>query len=78
MELKDFISHFVEQFDDLDVSTINSETYFKEMDEWTSMAALMIIGMIDEEYGVQISSKDIRGAETIADLFELVKSRKNV
>ena len=71
MELKDFISQFVEQFDNLDVSTINGETYFKEMDVWTSMAALMIIG-------VEISAKDIRSAETIADLFELVKTRKNV
>ena len=78
MELKDFISQFVEQFDNLDVSTINGETYFKEMDVWTSMAALMIIGMIDDEYGVKISAKDIRRAETIADLFELVKTRKNV
>lgn len=78
MELKDFISQFVEQFDNLDVSTINGETYFKEMDVWTSMAALMIIGMIDDEYGVEISAKDIRNAETIADLFELVKTRKNV
>mgnify|MGYP005876614327 CR=1 FL=1 len=78
MELKKFISQFVEQFDNLDVSTINGETYFKEMDVWTSMAALMIIGMIDDEYGVEISAKDIRSAETIADLFELVKTRKNV
>ena len=29
MELKDFISQFVEQFDNLDVSTINGETYFR-------------------------------------------------
>lgn len=34
MELKKFISQFVEQFDNLDVSTINGETYFKEMDVW--------------------------------------------
>lgn len=78
MDLKDFICQFIEQFDNIDASAINGGTYFKEMDVWTSMAALMIIGMIDDEYGVEISAKDIRSAETIEDLFELVKTRKNV
>ena len=60
MELKKFISQFVEQFDNLDVSTINGETYFKEMDVWTSMAALMFLLLfsISREHLRQQLSKD--------------------
>ena len=75
MELKDFIENFAEQFDDTDISEINPETKFKELDEWSSLVALSIIAMVDEEYDVVIKGDDIRSSETIEDLFNIVKSR---
>ena len=35
-----------------------------------------IIAMIDEEYGVQLRGDDIRGAQTIGALYDLVQSRR--
>ena len=35
MELQEFIEKFAEQFDDTDVSELNPETEFKELDEWS-------------------------------------------
>ena len=32
--------------------------------------------MIDEEYGVQLRGDDIRGAQTIGALYDLVQSRR--
>ena len=75
MELKSFIENFAEQFDDTDISEINPETKFKELDEWSSLVALSIIAMVDEEYDVVIKGDDIRSSETIEDLFNIVKSR---
>jgi acyl carrier protein len=75
MELKSFIENFAEQFDDTDVNEIKSETKFKELDEWSSLVALSIIAMVDEEYDVVIKGDDIRNSETIEDLFNIVKSR---
>ncbi|MEO3487857.1 acyl carrier protein [Phocaeicola vulgatus] len=49
---------------------------FKSLDEWTSLAALSVIAMIDDEYEVSINGNDIRNLETIGDLFELIKSKK--
>lgn len=75
MELKDFIENFAAQFDDTDASEFTPETEFKALDEWSSLTALSIIAMVDEEYDITIKGDDIRDAETIEDLFSLVKAK---
>ena len=75
MEIKDFIENFADQFDDTDASVLTAETKFKELDEWSSLVALSVIAMVDDEYDVAIKGDDIRNAETIQDLFNVVESR---
>ena len=75
MELKDFIVNFAEQFDDTDASEIKAETVFKDLEEWSSLIALSVIAMIDEEYDITIKGDDIRNSDTIEDLFNIVKSK---
>ena len=75
MELKDFVKNFIDQFDDTDANEIQAGTVFKELDEWSSLIALSVIAMVDEEYDVTLKGDDIRGAVTVEDLFNIVKSR---
>lgn len=75
MELKDFIEKFAEQFDETDASEFKSDTEFKALDEWSSLMALSIIAMVDDEFDVTLKGDDIRNAETIEDLFNTVKSK---
>lgn len=75
MDLKDFIENFANQFDDTDASEFKSETVFKELDEWSSLIALSVIAMVDEEYDVTIKGDDIRNSNTIEDLFNAVKAK---
>jgi acyl carrier protein len=75
MELNEFIEKFAEQFDETDASEFKADTEFKALDEWSSLSALSIIAMIDDEYDVTIKGDDIRNSETIEDLFNLVKSK---
>jgi acyl carrier protein len=76
MEIKEFIENFAAQFDDTDASVFTAETKFKELAEWSSLSALSIIAMVDEEYDVEINGQDIHSCETITDLFNLVSGRK--
>lgn len=76
MELKEFIENFAKQFDDTDASEIQADTEYRELDEWTSLTALSIIAMIDEEYDVQLKADEMRKTQTIQELFDLVKSKK--
>jgi len=75
MELQDFIVKFAGQFDDTDAADFKKDTEFKELDEWSSLMALNIVAMVDEEYGISLMGDDIRGSETINDLFEKIKTK---
>ena len=76
MELQNFIDNFASQFDETDTSTFQADTKFKELEEWTSLMALSIIAMIDDEYEIAIKGDDIRKSTTIEDLYTIVKSKK--
>lgn len=73
MEIQDFIVKFAEQFDETDVTEFVASTKFRELDEWSSLIALSIIAMVDEEYDVTLKGDDMRQAETIEELFNIVK-----
>ena len=76
MEIKDFIKNFAEQFEDTEASVFNADTKFRELDEWSSLSALSILGMIDEEYDIQLSPSEMRETNTIQELFNLVSSKE--
>ena len=75
MTLDQFVQNFAEQFDDTELSEFKPETVFHELDEYTSLIALSIIAMVDEEYGVTLNANDMSSAVTIEDLFNTVKSK---
>ena len=75
MNINDFIAHFAEQFDDTDASEITAATEFKNLEEWSSLIALSVIAMVDEEYDITIKGDDIRNSNTVEDLFNAVKAK---
>ena len=75
MEIKEFIEHFAEQFDETDISEFKPETVFHDLEEYTSLIALSIILMVDEEYNVTIDGNEMRSCVTIQDLFNLVQKK---
>ena len=72
--MEKFIEFFAEQFDELH-TTLTPETRFRELEEWSSLVALLVITMVDEEYDVQLKGDDMRSAVTVEDLFNIVKSK---
>ena len=77
MELNEFVTHIAEQFEDTDNSLFAPQTIFHELEEYSSLIALSIIAMVDEEYDVAIKGNDMRAAVTIEDLYNIVKSKNN-
>ncbi len=75
MEINEFIANFADQFEETDASVFTAETKFKELEEWSSLIALTVMSMIDDEYNVQLTATDMRKAHTIQDLFNIVSSR---
>jgi acyl carrier protein len=75
MEIKEFIENFADQFVDTETSEFTADTNFKELPEWSSLVALSVISMIDEEYDLTIKGDDIRNSCTIGELFNVVKAK---
>lgn len=75
MEIKEFIEKFAEIFDDTEASTITPETKFRDLDEWSSLSALGVIALADEEFDVELSGAEMRMANTIQELFDLISNK---
>ena len=76
MDINTFLEQVSEQFDDLEGAVVTADTRFRDLPSWSSITALSIISMIDEEYDVQIKGDDIRSSQTIKDIFERVLAKK--
>lgn len=70
-----FIEKVAAQFENIDAKEINESTCFKELDEWSSLIALYIIIMAEEEYNVALKREDIRDTNTVVDLYNLLQSK---
>ena len=75
MEKNKFLQSFSEQFDETDPSVFTIDTKFKELEEWNSMIALMIIAMVDENYNKKITGADLRESSTIEQLFDRINAK---
>ncbi len=75
MTLVEFIDNFADLFDETDHDTISASTRYKELAEWSSLLALSVIAMIDEEYDVEFRGDDIRCSNTVEDLYNIVEAR---
>lgn len=75
MKLNDFIKNFADQFDDTDAEEFKADTNLKELEEWSSLNALSVISMVDDEYNVTLKGDDIINSKTIEDLYNLIKSK---
>ena len=75
MEINEFIEKFAEIFDDTDASALTPETNFRDLDEWSSLSALGVIALADEEFDVELSGAEMRSANTIQELYNLITSK---
>ena len=76
MDLNEFVAHFAEQFEETDASVFTPETKFRELEEWSSLLALSIIAMLSEEYDVALKGNEMKTANTIQELFDIVKAKQ--
>ena len=74
VKAEDFLKTFSENFDQSS-SVIDLSTSFRDLEEWSSMQALIVIASIDEHFGITIPEREFREAKTVLDLFNLTISK---
>lgn len=52
--------------------TLESTSKLKELDEWDSMAAMVLIGFVSNEFDVILNPEDIKEMTTIDSLMERI------
>ncbi len=75
MEIEKFVQNFAYQFDEIDPKIVTPASKFRDLEGWSSLVALSIIAMVDEEYNVKVKGDDIKSCSTVEDLFIIVKGR---
>ena len=69
MDIHSFIEKFAEAIEVEDVEALTAETDFRELEEWSSLSVMLLIAFYDEEFGKEITEKDIRTAHNIRELY---------
>ena len=70
MSEQEFLSFFAEVLD-IDSSTLDMETEFRYLDEWSSLTGLDIMMRLKSKYGKELSIPDFKAAETIGDVYKV-------
>lgn len=75
MGLNNYIADFADLFDDTDADEIHAQTSFHDLEEWDSLIALAVLNMTEKKYGKLITFDEMKGCDTVEDLFNVVMSK---
>lgn len=75
MEITEFIEHFAELFDEVDASSLEPSTEFRDIDEWSSLNGLGVLALSNELFDVELSAQELRDAVTIQDIYDAITSK---
>ena len=75
MKIDDFIARLEEEYEDIKPGTLRPQSVFREVFEWSSINALIMIAMVKTEYDVTINAEDIASSKTIEDLYKIIQAR---
>lgn len=75
MSVDDFIQKIEAEIEELPKGSLKPETHYREIPEWSSMHALILIALCETDYDVTLTGEDMRSCKTVNDLYTLVKSR---
>lgn len=76
MEIQELISKIEVEFENLEPGTLKPNTSFRDLKEWSSMHALILIALVDSEYEVTMTGNDLRAISTVNDLYQFILSKK--
>jgi acyl carrier protein len=74
MSHNDVLALFAEALE-VDPGKLSMDTRIEDVEEWNSIGWLTIMSMVDEQLGVQIESKAIRGFKTVREVVDYLGTK---
>jgi len=75
MTIEEFIEKVEAEFPDLEPGKLLPDSLYREVLNWSSINALILIALVATEYDVIITADDLRSTVTLKELFDIVKER---
>jgi acyl carrier protein len=72
MNLDDFVRSCENAIDEVPPGSLGPQTRFRDLAQWSSLAALNLIAMADADYGLELAADDLKRSQTIEDLFKIL------
>ncbi|MBK8366245.1 MAG: acyl carrier protein [Bacteroidetes bacterium] len=76
VSIEEFTNQLAAEFEDIDPSTITPETNYREIKNWSSMYALIIIAFVDANFDVQLNAENLKNSQTIKDIYNIIISKQ--
>ena len=76
MDTKIFIEKFAEALEIETTDVLSTETIFRELEEWDSLAYLSVIAMMDEEFEIKIENVEFKQLKTLGDIMNYITNNK--
>lgn len=74
MNTQEFISGLAAELE-LEIP-LEKTTNLKELEEWDSMAAIVLIGYVSNEFGITLNADDVKQITTVDSLIERIGIEK--
>ena len=76
MDLNEFAEVVKKEFKEEDLFLeFDQDTPIRQLDGWSSIHALLLIALVDINFGVVLSGEDLSKCETLRAVFDLVKQK---
>ena len=77
MEINEFIQKLEGEFEDIPKGMLKPTTQITDIEGWGSMHALIVIALVDTEYGVTIKGDELKKIQSVQELYDMVVSKQN-
>ncbi len=75
--LEEFTRLIETEFEDVQPDSISPDMHYREILDFSSMNALVLIALIDNEFDILLNGQDLKSTTTIRELYTLVENRIN-
>ena len=75
MTLEEFTIKLEKELEEVEAGTLHPDSVYRDLKNWSSMYALIIIAFIDFNFNIILNSKELKETSTIRELYNLVKSK---
>lgn len=77
INVEEFTRLLEQEFDDMEPNSLTPETSYRDMPDFSSMHALIIIAFIDNQFDVLLTGQELKNTITVKDLYDLVVTKVN-